>query len=254
VLVALVSVLVLVGCGGGGDGNRGNRVAGKPGGKIPKVIHVGSEIPYAPFEFGRPPYHGFDVDIVSEIARRIGSRARFVNTPFNTIFRDLARRKFDMVAAGAVITPGEQTASFSNSYMPADLAITVRRGSDVKSHDDLAGKTVGAQRGSAGADYARTKAKARSVHSYVLIDDALNALAAGQVDAVIHEYPVSRYTERSRPDLTTIETIVTGRDYGFAFPKGSPLKPKVNEALAAIKGDGTYARIYRKWFNASPKH
>jgi ABC-type amino acid transport substrate-binding protein len=252
-LVTVVTVLALAGCGGGGQG-RGDRGTPIAAGKIPKVIVVGSEIPYAPFELGRPPYRGFDVDIVNEISRRLRARARFVSTPFNTIFHDLGQRKFHMVAAGAVITAAsKQKVSFSHPYMPADLAITVRRGSDIKGPDGLAAKTLGAQRGSAGADYARSKTKARSVRTYVLIDDALNALAAGQVDAVVHEYPVSRYAERSRPKLAVVATIKTGRDYGFAFPRASPLEPSVNEALDAIRRDGTYARIYRKWFQADPQ-
>jgi polar amino acid transport system substrate-binding protein len=255
-VAALASMLLLAGCGSGGGSHTrpAGDVASKAAVQIPEVIRVGSEIPYAPFEFGKPPYRGFDVDLVTEISRRLGSRARFVNRPFNALLRDLGRRKFDMVAAGAVITPAwRQKASFSHPYLPADLAVTVTKGSDVKSHADLAGRTLGVQRGSSGADYARANTKARSVRAYALIDDALNALAAGQVDAVIHEYPVSRYAERSRRNLAVVETIATDRDYGFAFPKALSLESRVNETLDAIKRDGTYTRIYRKWFNADPR-
>jgi ABC-type amino acid transport substrate-binding protein len=246
-LVALAAVLLVAGCGGGGGGRSDDR---RPG-KIPRTIKVGSEIPYAPFEFGKPPYRGFDVDIVNEIARRLRLKARFVNTPFNTIFRDLGQRKFDMVAAGAVITP-EQKASFSDPYLPADLAVVVMKGSRIRTQDDLADRTVAAQRGSAGADYARSNTSARSIRTYAVIDDAFNALAAGQVDAVVHEYAISRYAERSRRNLTVAETISTDKDYGFAFPENSPLEPRVNSALDTIKRDGTYARFYRKWFKSEP--
>ena len=245
-LVALAALLVATGCGGDGGDDR------RPG-RIPRIIKVGSEIPYAPFEFGKPPYRGFDVDIVDEIAKRLRLRARFVNTPFNTIFRDLGQSKFDMVAAGAVIAP-EQKASFSDPYLPADLALVVKKGSQIKTQDDLADKTVAAQRGSAGADYARSNTSARSIRTYALIDDAFNALAAGQVDAVVHEYAISSYAKRSRPNLVVAQTISTDKDYGFAFPKNSPLEPRVDSALDTIKRDGTYARIYRKWFHAqAPK-
>jgi ABC-type amino acid transport substrate-binding protein len=249
-LVAVAAVLLAAGCGGD---DKGSDVPPKAAGKIPRVMEVGSEIPYTPFEFGKPPYQGFDVDIVNQVAKRLHTKPRFVNTPFNTIFRDLGQRKFDMVAAGAVITsiPGGK-ASFSDPYLPADLAVMVKRGSNVKSKDDLADKTVGAQRGSAGANYARSDTKARSVRTYALIDDALNALAAGQVEAVIHEYPVARYAERSRQNLVVVDTIGTDKSYGFAFPKDSLLQPRVNGALDSIKRDGTYTRIYRKWFRADP--
>jgi ABC-type amino acid transport substrate-binding protein len=241
---AIAAVLIATGCGGGDDGG-----GSETKGRVPRTLDVGSEIPYAPFEFGRPPYRGFDVDVVNEIANRLGTRARFVNTPFNTILRDLAQRRFDMVAAGAVIS---DKASFSEPYLPADLAVMVKRGSDIASPDDLKDKTVGAQRGSAGAAYARNEASARFVRTYALVDDAYNALAAGQVDAVIHEYPVTRFAERSHPNLAVVATIATDQDYGFAFPEDSTLRVRVNGVLDRIKSDGTYARIYRKWFRAPP--
>ncbi len=63
-------------------------------------LQVGSDIPYPPFEFGRPPdYEGFDVDIVNEIAKRFDLEAKFVKTPFDPIFRNLAQGRFDMVAS-----------------------------------------------------------------------------------------------------------------------------------------------------------
>jgi ABC-type amino acid transport substrate-binding protein len=250
-LLALAEVVLVSACGSCGSGSRTG--AERPEGNIPRVIKVGSEIPYAPFELGKPPYQGFDVDLVNEIAKRLRTRARFVNTPFNAIFHDLDRHKFDMAAAGAVIAPvRKRKASFSHPYLAADLAVVARKGSPIRTRNDLAGKSLGAQRGSAGADYATHQTKARSVRTFVLIDDALNALAAGQLDAVIHEYPVARYAERARRDLAVVQTIATGKAYGFAFPKSSPLEARVDAALESIKHDGTYARVYRKWFEAEP--
>ena len=240
---------LITSCGGG----NGHPRARENRGRVPAVIKVGSEIPYPPFEFGRAPYRGFDVDVVNEIARRLHARARFINTPFNSIFRDLGQHRFDMVAAGAEITSAEQpNVSFSDPYLPADLALVVTKGSDVKTKDDLADKTVGAQRGSAGADYATSHTKATSVRTYAVIDDALNALSAGQVNAVIHDYPISRYEARRRGDLRLVETISTGSNYGFAFPRDSALESRVDVVLGRMKRDGTYARLYRKWFRSSP--
>ena len=161
---------------------------------------VGSDIPYPPFEFGSAPdYEGFDVDIVNEIAKRLDLKAKFEKTPFDTIFRNLAQGKFDMVASAATITPErEKTVDFSDPYFPADQSLMVKRGSDIKTVDDLDGKMVGAQLGTTGADYAKDKTKAKTVRTYDLIDDAFNALQAGQVEAVINDFPVSKYAERAQ--------------------------------------------------------
>jgi polar amino acid transport system substrate-binding protein len=254
-ILTLAAALVgAVGCGDdGGGGNSGT------GGGLNTItagqLRVGSDIPYVPFEFGRPPdYEGFDVDIVNEIAKRLDLEAKVVNTPFDPIFRNLAQGRFDMVASAAPITPEhEQTVDFSDPYFPADQSLMVRRGSDIKTVDDVAGRIVGAQIGTTGADYARKKTKAKSVRTYNLIDDAFKALEAGQVEAVIHDFPVSKYEERSKKELVVVQTIQTGEEYGLAFaPKAQTLRRRVNEALQDMKDDRTYTRIYKKWFEADP--
>jgi ABC-type amino acid transport substrate-binding protein len=248
VLVPLVAVLAAAGCGGD------NRTSSGGGaGVVPSRVTVGSDIPYPPFEFGKPPYRGFDVDIVNEVAKRIKTKATFRKTTFDTIFRELAQGKFSMVASSAPITPErERTVDFSIPYFPADQSLMVKRGSDVKTVDDLDGRAVGAQLGAPGAEYAKDKTKAKSVRTYDLIDDAFNALAAGQVDAVINDFPISKYAERSHKNLVVVQTLSTGEHYGIAFQKGSALKSKVDDALNEIKRDGTYTRIYRKWFREDP--
>ena len=186
-IVTLAAIVAVApGCGGGNDNGNGG------GGNVPKTLTVGSDIPYTPFEFGKPPYQGFDVDVVNEIAKGLGTKATFKKTPFDTIFRDLAQGKFDMVASASTITPERaKEVDFSDSYFPADQSLMVKKGSDVKTVDDVAGKTVGAQLGTTGAAYAKDKTKAKSVRTYDLIDDAFNALEAGQVVAVINDCPVS---------------------------------------------------------------
>jgi ABC-type amino acid transport substrate-binding protein len=251
VLALLAAVLAAAGCGGdedgGGSGELNTLAAGQ--------LKVGSDIPYKPFEFGRAPdYEGFDVDVVNEIAKRLELEAQFVKTPFDPIFRNLAQGRFDMVASAATITPErEQTVDFSVPYFPADQSLMVKRGSEVKTVDDLSGKIVGAQLGTTGADYAKDETDAKAVRTYDLIDDAFKALQSGQVEAVINDFPVSKYAERSKPDLVVVQTIPTGEQYGLAFNKESTaLRAAVNEQLDKMKEDGTYTEIYRKWFDSDP--
>ena len=92
-IVLIASTLAAAGCGGDDNGK-----SNTSGGAVKKTLEVGSDIPYTPFEFGKPPYKGLDVDVVNAVAKRLGSKADFRKTPFDTIFRDLAQGKFDMVA------------------------------------------------------------------------------------------------------------------------------------------------------------
>ena len=220
------------------------------------TLTVGSDIPYAPFEFGDPPdYEGVDVDIVNAVADRLGLEVKWVKTPFDVIFRNLAQGgKFDMVASSTTITPErEKVVAFSDPYFVADQSLMIKKGSDIKTIADVAGKIVGAQLGTTGAAYAKDETDAEEVRTYDLIDDAFKALQTGQVEAVINDCPISKYAEESKPDLQVIEVIPTGENYGFAFEKGNDdLREAVNGALEEVKQDGTYDEIFEKWLGDDP--
>ena len=80
------------------------------------------------------------------------------------------------------------------------------------------------------------------MRTYDLIDDAFNALEAGQVEAVINDCPVSKYAERAHKDLAVVQAIQTNEQYGIAFPKGSDtLRKAVNKELAKLRDDGDVA-------------
>ena len=250
--ILLATASVSIGCGDdGGGGSSSSDLGLISEGKL----RVGSDIPYPPFEFGRAPdYEGFDIDVVNEVAKGLDLEAEFVKTPFDPIFRNLAQGRFDMVASASTITPErKRTVDFSESYFPADQSLMVKRGSDVRTTDDLAGKRVGAQLGTTGADYARDEIDADTVRTYDLIDDAFKALEAGQVDAVINDCPVSKYAERAHENLVVVEAIDTNEQYGFAFAKeDDALRTAVNEQLAELKDNGTLERISQKWFKGEP--
>ena len=253
IAVLLAAVLVAAGCG---DDNNSSSTSSADLGLIQAgQLKVGSDIPYPPFEFGRAPnYEGFDVDVVNEIAKRLNLDAEFIKTPFDPIFRNLAQGRFDMVASAATITPErEGTVDFSVPYFAADQSLMIKKGSDIKTEADLDGKIVGAQLGTTGAAYAKDKTKAKTVRTYDLIDDAFKALQAGQVDAVVNDFPVSKYAEQSKPELQVVQRIATGEEYGLAFAKKSvALRKAVREQVDKMKEDGTFTKIYKKWFKEDP--
>src|SRR5919206_317583 len=141
-----------------------------------------------------------------------------------------------MVASATTITPERaKEVDFSDPYFPADQSLMVKKGSDIKTVADLKGKVIGAQLGTTGADYAKNHTDAKSVRTYDLIDDAFNALGAGQVEAVINDCPVSKYAEKAHPNLVVVRAIPTNELYGFAFKKGSDaLRAAVNKELGTL--------------------
>lgn len=220
---------------------------------------VGSDIPYAPFEFYSPPGSrtvvGFDVDLVKAAAKKLGiSKVTFTPQPFDTIFVAVAQGRYDMVASSVSITPERaKRVLFSNPYFTADQSLMVKKGSSIKSTKDLAGKVIGAQTGTTGAELAKSF-KPQTIKTYQLIDDAFQALAAGKVDAVVNDFSISKFATRSKKTLVVVQRIKTKEGYGLVFPKSSTgLRDAFNGALAAIKKDGTYVAIYKKWFGETPK-
>ncbi len=253
-LALALSGMVAAGCG---DDDGDNKAANASFSTIQEgTLTVGSDIPYKPFEFGDAPnYEGFDVELVNAIAKKLDLTAKFVKTPFDTIFRNLAQGKFDMVASASTITAErEKEVDFSEPYFPADQSMMVKRGSNIKTLADVKGQVIGAQLGTTGADYAKkSSVGAKSVRTYELIDDAFNALAAGQVVAVINDCPVSKDAEKAHKDLEVVQAIKTNERYGFAFASDSDdLRTAFNEQLDEAKKDGTVKRIQDKWLGTDP--
>lgn len=219
------------------------------------VLTVGLDAPFEPFEGGRPPdYSGFDVDLVTEIAERLDLELRIEDSRFDTIFRELVRDKLDLVASAATITrERERKVAFSDPYFEADQSLMVAEGSDIRSVDGLTGQTVGAQRGTTGAAFAEDETAAETVRTYAEIDDAFDALAEGEVAAVVNDLAVSELAEQSQPNLLVVETLATKERYGIAVNQDSTrLLAAVDETLSDIKQDGTFEAIYAEWFDEAP--
>jgi ABC-type amino acid transport substrate-binding protein len=251
-LILVAAVFLSVGCGNDNHNQtvKARELKTKQKGKL----LVGSDIPYRPFEFGRGPnYKGLDIDIMNELGTRLNLQVTFKKADFNTILRDLAHGKFDGVASATKITPDdEQTVDFSVPYLSADQSLMVKKGSDIKTTADLKDKTVGTQLGTPGAMYANEKTEA-DVRTFNKIDDAFNALEAGQVQGVINDCPVSKYAERSHPELVVVQSIHTTEAYGIAFPsEADAVREAVNKVLSRMKDDGSLRRITRKWLGAKP--
>ncbi len=244
-LVGVVS-LVTAGCGSS------NSSSTSGGGE---ALTVGSDIPYPPFEQGKPGhYTGFDIELIEAIAAKIGRTAEVQDTSFETIFRDVAQGKFDAVISAATITPErEKAVAFSNPYYLSEQAVLVKEGSDIKSLEDLEGTTVGVQQGTTGQELAKEKANASEVRPYPEGPDAVNALKAGTVEAVVIDAPVAANAVEKSGGVEIAEKVPTEEDYGIAVAKDETgLLEEINQGLKEVEEDGTYLKIYKKWFKLEP--
>ena len=267
-LVFVLMLALVAGCGSGSSGNNGGGGGGSGGTNSSsgggdlggKQVKVASDIAYQPFEFTKNGKTvGFDVDLMREIGKRAGFEPQFQNVTFDGIIQGLGSNLYDAAISAMTITPErEKQIDFSKPYFNADQSLMVQKGSKIKSTDDLSGKTVGVQIGTTGAMEAnklKKNGKVGQVRTFDTITDAFAALQNGQIDAIINDFPVSAYRAKtSNGSLVIVQTIPTGEQYGIAFPKNSELLKPTNKALAEIKKDGTYAKLYEKWFGQKPKN
>jgi ABC-type amino acid transport substrate-binding protein len=251
-VLAIAAIGVGAGCGGDDDDDGGD--GGNDLGLIQEgQLLVGTDTPFPPFEIGQPPnISGYDIEVVNRVAEGLGLQVTYQDTSFDTIFRDTAQGKFDMAVAASTITPErEQTVDFSDPYYQANQSLLVTGGSDIRTVDDLGGTTVGAQDGTTGEEYANDETDAAQVRGFPEGPDAVNALRAGQVDAVIIDQPVAvdAVEALGGGDIEIAQEIVTSELYGIPFAQDSDaLRESVNEQLKEIKEDGTLADLYQQYF------
>lgn len=252
VLLLALTAIVAVGCGGG-DETTGGTAGEEGGGGEP--LSVGSDIPYPPFEQGKPGnYTGFDVELMEAIAEKMGRKAEFQDTSFETIFRDVAQGKFEAVISAATITEErEKAVDFSNPYYLSEQAVLVKEGSDIKSLEDLEGKTVAAQQGTTGLELAKEELGGSEIRPFPEGPDAVNALKSGTVEGVIIDAPVAQNAVEKSGGVEIAEKVPTEEEYGIAVAQGEEeLLDEINEALKEVEEDGAYKKIYEKWFKLEP--
>lgn len=252
VFLLAIASLAAVGCGSSDDDTTGG---GGGGGGGSEPLTVGSDIPYPPFEQGKPgEYTGFDIELMEAIGEKIGRKAEFQDTSFETIFRDVAQGKFEAVISAATITEErEKAVDFSNPYYLSEQAVLVEEGSDIQSFEDLEGKTVAAQQGTTGLELSKEKANASEIRPYPEGPDAVNALKAGTVEAVVIDAPVAQNAVEKSGGVEIAEKVPTEEEYGIAVAQGeSDLLEEINTGLEEVMDDGTYKKIYEKWFKLEP--
>jgi ABC-type amino acid transport substrate-binding protein len=250
-LLALAS-LAVAGCGSSDDDTTSG---GGGGGGGSEPLTVGSDIPYPPFEQGKAPnYEGFDIELMEAIGEKIGRTPEFKDTSFETIFRDVQQGKFEAVISAATITEErEKAVDFSNPYYLSEQAVLVKEGSDIKSLEDLEGKTVAVQQGTTGQELAKEELGGSEVRPFPEGPDAVNALKAGTVEGVIIDAPVAQNAVEKSGGVEIAEKVPTEEEYGIAVGQGeTELLDEINKGLEEVLDDGTYKTIYEKWFKLEP--
>lgn len=218
-----------------------------------KELLVATDTAFVPFEFKQDgKYTGFDIDLWDAIAKKAGLKYQLRPMDFNGIIPGLQTRNIDAALAGITIRDDrKKVIDFSDPYYESGLALLVDvDNTDIKTADDLKGRTVAVKIGTATVDFLKENVPEAKLKLFPNIDNAFLELSTKRVDAVVHDTPNLQYYAQTggKGKVKVVGTLKSGDYYGIAFPKGSDLVPKVNKALEAIRDSGEYDAIYTKWF------
>lgn len=251
---ALAAAAVMAGCGGSDS-----KTEAAPAGGAQKIIRVGAETTYPPFEFTEgDKYVGFDIDLADAVVREIGGKMEFKSMGFDALIPALQSGQIDIVASGMDVTPErEKQVAFSDVYFDRSGYVIIVSKSNDQIHDwkDLEGKVVGGQVGTKQVELAKD-AKASQVKQFDSNSQAFMELNARTVDAVVIDAPVGMYylKQGADKDLKLVGTPQESVGFAFAMKKDNKeMQADVNKALKTLKENGTYDQIYSKWFGESGK-
>ena len=222
-----------------------------------RQLIIATDTAFVPFEFKQGnTYVGFDIDLWTAIAKALNLNFRFQPMDFNGIIPGLQTRNNDAALAGITIRDDRKAVvDFSDPYYESGLTILVNADNqDISNAQSLAGKNVAVKTGTATVDFLRKEVPDAKLKLFPNIDNAYLELATGRVDAAVHDTPNVLYFANTagKGRVKPVGNVKSGDFYGIAFPKGSDLVPKVNQALATLKANGQYDEIYMKWFGKKP--
>lgn len=197
---------------------------------------------------------GYSIDYLKAVAREAGIKVSFRNTPWNELFDALEGKRADIIASSVTATERRRKIlGLTEPYYEVRQAVIVPKGSKVKSLEDLDGLKVGGQIGTTGLIETLPDAKVKAViKSYDEVGLAVEALAAGELDAVICDVPLAKYyVHKKAGNKSKLAVALTAGEpeyYCFAVRKDDEaLLNKLNKGIAAVKAKGLDKKLAAEW-------
>ncbi|MGM0124174.1 hypothetical protein IGI37_001548 [Enterococcus sp. AZ194] len=197
---------------------------------------------------------GFDIDIAKEITKEMlgdEAKATFVEVTSKTRIPLLRNGNIDAIIATMTITDErKKQVDFSDVYFDAGQSLLVKKGSEITNVKDLNSETtVLAVKGSTSAINIREHAPDAKILELENYAEAFTALQSGQGVAMTTDNAILLGMASENPNYTLVGGNFTQEPYGIAIDKGQTAFLKaVNQALEEMHKNGTYDKVYQKWF------
>jgi len=265
-LIAMLGAMALLAgaCNGAGDATTSLEAVQNRG-----ILRVVSDPNFAPQSYydqliGR--WRGFDVDVATEIARRLGVDVQFNSGVFEDVQAGNWQPEWDLSVGSMAITPQRaEVLDFTSPYYYDTAVAAVRPGSGVTAVADLSGKRIGVTDGSTYEAYLQgtldlpgqgpipSAIDNPEIVKYTTDQDAIDDLAAGNLDAVISARPELQEAIDHGTEIEIVGVPLFTEELAAAVVKDAPLDPtslvqRVSEIIDEMHADGTLSDLSEKWY------
>lgn len=220
-------------------------------------IKTGVDATFAPHAMAKlgGGMEGFNIDLGNEIARRLGRPIEIEGTQFSGLIPGLNAKKYDFVLAPTTVTRERAEALlFTEGYLDTDyLFVQKKADADIRTLDDLKGKTVAVNKGSAYETWAKANAEKYGFKFdvYDTNADAVQAVLSGRAGANLAGNTVAAWAAKQNPMIKTSLLVPTGLVWAIPFRKDDvENRDKISMVIKCMKVDGTIGRMHEKWFGA----
>jgi polar amino acid transport system substrate-binding protein len=221
-------------------------------------LMTATEMQFPPFDISdNGVYKGLNRDLVDAVAKEMRVKVSYLDLPWTSVLPGLEAKKFDLCIAPVTITK-ERMKRYAFTVPIADATAALMKRADDKSimkPDDIAGKTVGGQKGTSQVEqlkaFAAKLPKPVDVKEYVDNNQSYADLAAGRIDASVNSLPNLAYAASQRSDAFAMVLPPFGSPTYFSWVArldDKSLVAAINAAILKVEADGTMAKIQKTWF------
>lgn len=223
-----------------------------------ETLRIGTEGAYAPWNFVNDAGElaGFEIDLGNAICENTGMTCEFVQSEWDPIIPNLVAGNYDVIMAGMSITEERmETISFTQDYFPPDPSKYIVLTGTELDFDALSGARVGVQGGTIQAAYAEENfADGNTIIAFATFDQSIADLAAGNVDVVLADgSALEPVVANSGGALEFVgeDVLIGGGVGGGVRQEDTELLATLDEALTALKADGTVDALIAEWFDGA---
>jgi polar amino acid transport system substrate-binding protein len=252
-LVALS--LVLAACGGTSAANHLEAI------KQAGVIKVGTSADYPPFESVDSSGNkvGFDIELMNEMANRLGVKVEWVDMPFDSLIAAVQEGKIDAsISSFNYSEERDKAIDFSDAYFTSEDAFTVADGftGKIEKPEDVASYKVGVQNGTTQDGWltdnliANGTLKDENLFRYDRVDQAMLDLKNGRIDVMMSDYVPAQVLAKQLGGLNIVyHGVLSSGPLNIVLPEGDKeLQKAINDTIAQLQSEGFVDKLAVKYF------